>query len=354
MRKPLTYTYQSQFLEMFGGISNSAALTDICSPKQWKTIPTKDFTVDGFLVYGANGVIGRYPEYNHEKPTILIACRGASCGTINVSQPKSYITGNAMCLDNVNEDYTLDFLSFYLRIYDFTSIITGGAQPQITRENLAKVKVIKPQIEAQKRFSIIYRQADKSKFDGFKSQFLEMFGNNPLWEYKPLKDIIHEDCQISYGIVQPGDDVEDGIPIVRPVDMTSNLYLGKNGLKKTSKNISDAYKRTILRGDEVLLCVRGTTGLVNLAENELKGCNVTRGITPLFFKENIDPRYIYCILMSPNAQQYIADHTHGSTLKGINMEDVRNLPIPMPPEGVQKQCVSILIQADKSKYYELN
>ena len=156
---------KSQFLEMFGGISNSAALTDICSPRQWKTIPTKDFTVDGFLVYGANGVIGRYPEYNHEKPTILIACRGASCGTINVSQPKSYITGNAMCLDNVNEDYTLDFLSFYLRIYDFTSIITGGAQPQITRENLAKVKVIKPQIEAQKRFSIIYRQADKSKFE---------------------------------------------------------------------------------------------------------------------------------------------------------------------------------------------
>ena len=58
-------------------------LVDICNPKQWKTIPKSELIEDGeFPVYGANGIIGRYNKYNHEKPTVLITCRGATCGNI--------------------------------------------------------------------------------------------------------------------------------------------------------------------------------------------------------------------------------------------------------------------------------
>ncbi len=52
-------------------------LIDICKPKQWKTISGKDILEKGkYPVYGANGKIGFYNEYNHEKPTLLIGCRG--------------------------------------------------------------------------------------------------------------------------------------------------------------------------------------------------------------------------------------------------------------------------------------
>ena len=50
-------------------------LGDICKPKQWKTISASMLTEDGYPVYGANGVIGKYSEYNHEKETLLITCR---------------------------------------------------------------------------------------------------------------------------------------------------------------------------------------------------------------------------------------------------------------------------------------
>jgi len=240
----------------------------------------------------------------------------------------------------------------------------GSLSPRVKWEHMANYEFELPTLGEQKvlsnklwaayRLKEAYQRLLNATDEMEKSQFLEMFGEEAKWKIMPLKDIVHVDCPISYGIVQPGDDLEDGISIVRPVDMTSDLYIGKDGLKKTSKAISESYRRTILRGDEILLCVRGTTGLVNLAKSELAGCNVTRGITPLYFKDNINPRYVYCVLTSPKAQQYIADHTHGSTLKGINMEDVRNLPIPIPSLEVQNQCESILIQADKSKYYELN
>ena len=47
-------------------------LTDICNPRQWKTIPASDLLDSGFPVYGANGVIGYYSEYNHESPVVAI------------------------------------------------------------------------------------------------------------------------------------------------------------------------------------------------------------------------------------------------------------------------------------------
>ena len=79
-------------------------LTDICNPKQWKTIPTSELLEDGYPVYGANGIIGYYSEFNHKNPVIAVTCRGATCGTINITVSKSYVTGNAMCLDDVRSD----------------------------------------------------------------------------------------------------------------------------------------------------------------------------------------------------------------------------------------------------------
>lgn len=116
-------------------------LTEICTPKQWKTIPANELLDEGYPVYGANGIIGYYDKYNHENPVVTITCRGATCGTVNITEPKSYITGNAMCLDNVRPDILLEYLYYCLLHYDFSNVISGSAQPQITRQGLEKVKI---------------------------------------------------------------------------------------------------------------------------------------------------------------------------------------------------------------------
>lgn len=118
-------------------------LGSICKPKQWKTIGTKEFTETGFPVYGANGKIGCYTKYNHEHETILIGCRG-TCGVVHVCEPKSYVNGNAMCLDNLSEEVDIKFLEMYLKYYDFTEIITGSSQPQIIASTLNKLELNLP------------------------------------------------------------------------------------------------------------------------------------------------------------------------------------------------------------------
>lgn len=124
-------------------------LFDICQPKQWKTIPIKDLKNEGYPVYGANGIIGYYHKYNHDVATVLLTCRGATCGEVHISKPYSYINGNAMCMDNLSDNTITEFLYYYLKSINLNFIISGSAQPQITQIGLRKVEIPIPPLETQ-------------------------------------------------------------------------------------------------------------------------------------------------------------------------------------------------------------
>src|SRR5690625_4424383 len=180
-------------------------LTDICRPKQWKTIAMKDLKDEGYPVYGANGVIGFYNDYTHVEDTIMITCRGATCGTINMSQGKSYINGNAMALDDLQEEIiNKKYLYYFLLDYDFTDVISGSAQPQITRTNLQRVKIPIPSLHMQNRIVevldkirlvIEQRKKQLSHIDELtEAIFYDMFGD-PLqnvqgWEVSEIRNFV--------------------------------------------------------------------------------------------------------------------------------------------------------------------
>lgn len=124
-------------------------LTEISNPKQWKTISTKNLKDNGYVVYGANGKIGFYDEFTHEFPTVMITCRGATCGNIHVSEPESYINGNAMALDDLSDSMVLEFLRYGLLARKVEDTISGSAQPQITRQGLSSVKLPLPPLAEQ-------------------------------------------------------------------------------------------------------------------------------------------------------------------------------------------------------------
>ena len=124
-------------------------LVEISKPKQWKTISTKNLKDSGYVVYGANGKIGFYDEFTHEHPTVMITCRGATCGNIHVSEPKAYINGNAMAIDDLSDSMTLEFLKYGLLARKVEDTISGSAQPQITRQGLAAVKLPLPPLAEQ-------------------------------------------------------------------------------------------------------------------------------------------------------------------------------------------------------------
>ena len=162
-------------------------LCEICNPKQWKTISSDMLKSEGYPVYGANGVIGYFSEYNHKKATLLITCRGATCGALNICEPFSYVNGNAMALDDLSPEVDLKYLYYYLLTRGLSDTITGSAQPQIVRHSLQKVEVFYPQLDEQRRIAAVLdkvsdliakRREQLDKLDELvKARFVEMFGD---------------------------------------------------------------------------------------------------------------------------------------------------------------------------------
>lgn len=189
-----------------------------------------------------------------------------------------------------------------------------------------------------------------------KSTFLEMFGdpirNEMDWNMDTLENVVAEDCPLTYGIVQPGEEFQNGVPVVRPVDLKDD-FVNLEGLKLIDPIISNKFRRTLLKGGEILLVVRGTTGVVCIAEKELEGANVTRGITPIWLTENMNNRFVLHLIKSKPFQNLIAEKTYGIALKQINLRDVRVLPIITPPENLQKEFTDIANNVeDVKKLYQ--
>lgn len=114
---------------------------DIYQPQ---TISQSVLSSDGYPVYGANGIIGYYSKYNHITPQITVTCRGSTCGTINLTLPYSWITGNAMVINIDKVDFNKSFLYYLLSYADLTSLITGSGQPQIIRTSISEFKLFCP------------------------------------------------------------------------------------------------------------------------------------------------------------------------------------------------------------------
>ena len=137
---------------------NNVYLSEIAQIYQPQTISSTELTEDGFLVYGANGIIGKYKDYNHKTEQICITCRGNTCGMVNYTKPMSWITGNAMVIntDKYQDKVCKRYLYHYLSAYNFNSIISGSGQPQIVRTPLEKLKITLPTISEQKQKAIIF------------------------------------------------------------------------------------------------------------------------------------------------------------------------------------------------------
>ena len=114
--------------------------------------------------------------------------------------------------------------------------------------------------------------------------------------------------------------------------------------------IAEAYSRSKLLDGDVLLSIRGTIGRVAIVPEILEGANITQDTARISLKDSINNVFIKGVLESPSIQAWISMRVVGLAVKGINLKDVRDIPIPLVDEGIQQNYVSIVQQADKSKF----
>lgn len=214
--------------------------------------------------------------------------------------------------------------------------IRGKLVPQDPNDEPASVLL--ERIRAEKERLIKEGKIKRSKKSASDDEIEAPFEIPESWEWVRLEDMVSPDCTLGYGIVQPMEDVLNGIPVVRPVDLISPI-IGIKGLKRIDEKISNSYQRTILKGGEILFCVRASVGKVGIASGQLRGANVTRGISPLRFDFEYLTKYVFYHLQSLFSQTEIKTYSRGATLQQINVEDLKLLLIAVPPLSEQKRIV---------------
>ena len=135
-------------------------LEEISEVYQPQTISQSELTDSGFDVYGANGIIGKYSRYNHEFEQVVVACRGNTCGAVNFTKPKSWITGNAMVINLDNSTKSIKtFIYYLLSNTNFQYLISGSGQPQIT-SNIRYHKIKLPNLKEQQKIADVLTDCD--------------------------------------------------------------------------------------------------------------------------------------------------------------------------------------------------
>lgn len=249
---------------------------------------------------------------------------------------------------NLNPNYLLRFLKSEIGLSLIRSKTSGSVRASLRFKDLASIELPVPSLSEQESIASEL-DALQEVIDGYREQiadlddlaqsiFLTTFGdpvaNSKGWEVKQLQDIVTDDCKLTYGIVQPGEEVPNGVPVVRSIDMSSPVIYLKN-LKRVDPPIAQKYQRTKLEGDEIFISCRGVTGVISLASEELKGGNITRGLVSARLKLG-ERLFVYYCLRMPQINSIIQDKTKGATLRQINVKDIRLLPIIFPPIDMQK------------------
>ena len=337
------------------------SLGEISSPKQWKTISSKDLLESGHPVYGANGKIGFYKDYTHEKPTLLITCRGATCGTINICEPKSYVNGNAMALDKLSSNVNLIYLKYILQARGLDDVISGSAQPQITRTNLNKVKIPLPPLETQKQIAQTLDNAaalrDKTKqllseYDQLaQSIFLDMFGdpvmNQNNFKIGTIRDLVKE---AKYGTSsKAGENGE--YPYLRMNNITYSGYMNYEKLKYVDIPKKDIPKYLVRKGDILFNRTNskelvGKTAVFDSDKEMIAAGYLIR----VRLNEKGNPYFIWGYLNSAYGKLILINMCKSIVgMANINAQELQKIKILLPPVDLQNQFAEKVALIEQQK-----
>ena len=247
-----------------------------------------------------------------------------------------------------------EYLFHWVRTESFISEMvrraTGASYPAVSDRIVCESAIPLPQIEEQRRIAAILDKADAlrqkrrlavQKLDSLiLAIFFDMFGDPTTFSIKvspvPLADFVRSDDGINYGVVQPGDDFEGGVPLVRVGDFT-NGRIDLTSQKMIDPKIEAQYSRSRLRGDELLISCVGSIGTTALCRPDMRGMNIARAVARVPADPTvIDSTFLLFYLKTPYIQHYFQSQVRTVNQPTLNIKQINETPVYAPAIGLQK------------------
>ena len=206
----------------------------------------------------------------------------------------------------------------------------------------------------EKRTALISHAVTKGLDRGvpMKESSLSVLGKIPAhWDTKPLKYLTPDNRQIMYGIILPGPNVENGVPIVKGGDVTPGR-LSLDRLSRTTHEIESNYVKSRLGGGDIVYAIRGSIGMAEIVPSELENANLTQDAARVSPRTGLNNRWLlYALKSRPIFSQLDASAT-GATIRGINIRDLKRALVPVPPK-IEQDSISAYLDREAAKFDQL-
>lgn len=367
----------SQFIEMFGACTHNVYLSTLCNvfiDGDW--IESKDQSDVGIRLIQTGNIGDGYfrdkddkARYISEQTFEHLKCTEVFPNDILISRLPDPIGRACVIPDGIGKSITAvdctiarlsdkilpEFFVAYTKtpMYQrqINEVATGTTRRRVSRANLGNIKITCPSLDKQQQFVDIVNQADKSKFVGFKSQFIEMFENHNYMSVR-LAELIDKSFPGEWGTE---DENGNGTKVIRTTNITNSDKLDLSDVVTRNIVAAKLQKKQLCRGDILLERSGGTKDnpVGRVAYFDEDGVFVTNNFTQtLRCNNNIESRYLFYFFYyfyNLNKMKIRSMGNQTTGIQNLNMDDYMQISVIVPPRDLQKQFISIVTQADKSK-----
>ncbi|MBK8170534.1 MAG: restriction endonuclease subunit S [Sandaracinaceae bacterium] len=332
--------------------------------------------IPAFSAAGQDGFVMRV-EFAATDAVVLSSV-GANCGKCFLAEGSWTTLANVQAIVT---DPTISARFLYYRVNrDGYWPRSGSAQPFIKPSDIGRCWIQLPPLAEQRRIAEILDTVDEAirkteeiiaKLKLVKQGMLhdlltrgiddngelrdpdrnpEQFKDSPLgripsdWELRRLEDCVRSDAAITYGIVQAGPHVPDGVPYIRTGDM-SGTRLSANGLLRTSARIASSYARSRVVASDIVCAIRATVGKVLLVPAELEGANLTQGTARIAPAATISPTFLLWSLRGASLQRQFDQSVKGTTFREITLAQLRVLRVAMPITKHEQDHIAAMFES---------
>lgn len=325
-------------------------LVDIRNGRDYKAVEVAE---GGYPVYGSGGEFRRASDFLHDGESILFGRKGT------VDRPL-YVDGKFWTVDTMYYAVPLGqicvrFLYYFSTTIPFSYYVTSTAVPSVTQSDLAGHPVNLPPLDEQRAIAD-YLDRETQKIDELIAEQRDLI--ETLWGRRKsvvsntidattnsvkLKYILSRDRPLTYGIVQAGPPVDEGVPYIGPSDIVNHQVVGLRELRKTSPMIETSYKRSRVQQDDVVVSIGPAYGKTTMIPVELAGANLTQDTARVSCDAaKALPRYVQWVLMSDSAHEFWNSRIMGATFRRLNLDVLAQTPIPLPSIGEQCDIAAYL------------
>jgi type I restriction enzyme S subunit len=183
----------------------------------------------------------------------------------------------------------------------------------------------------------------------YRDQWASVGGYFPShWHFLKLEELLENAKGIAVGVMYPGNHTAKGIPLIKVGDV-KNGYIASQPSFFISPEVDEEYRRSRLHGTELLITLVGNPGDCVVVEPHMAGWNAARALAVVRLKDISLREWLRYILLSKPAKHLIDARLNTTVQKTLNLKDIKELGIPIPPKHEQDTIIKNISSIERKK-----